>query len=94
MADLFAVVLFHFSTGHTADTTVTTVIRTAFIVVLVVAVAVSLVFKQPARNRWLAEVLRIDALALHKHAHSTCIHTRLCKLMNAHSNTIRNGSVM
>jgi len=76
----FAVVLLDFSTFYTFHAAIAAIVVTAFVVVLVVAIAVSLVVRSPAgRLVWLAAlVLWVDALArfavvlLHFSAFHTC----------------------
>ena len=62
--DLFAVILLHHTTFHRLVATVAAIVPTSFVVVLVVAIAVSLVLKQSTRRWRLTEVLRIDTFAL------------------------------
>ena len=69
--NLFAVLLVHFSTFYGFGATVATIIITAFVVIFVVAIAVSLVLRRSAcgSGRWTL-VIRIAALALQKIKHS------------------------
>ena len=64
--DLFTVFLLHHATFHRLVATVAAIVTTAFIVVLVVANTVSPVLGEPAPNRRIAKVVRVDALALTK----------------------------
>ena len=62
--DLAAVLRFHFTTGHSLGAAVTAIVRTTFVVVLVVAVAVSLVVGHAAFWASWALVVWIDTRAL------------------------------
>ena len=62
--DLFAVVRLHFPPFHTFRAAVAAIIITSFVVVIVVAVAISFVLFLAARCRWFALVVWVEALAL------------------------------
>ena len=65
--DLAAVLLANFTTGHSLGAAVAAIVRTPFVVVLVVAVAVSLVLRESTfRTCRLALVVWIDARTLQK----------------------------
>ena len=74
--DLVAVILLHYASFHGFGATVTAIVRTAFVVVIVVAVTIALVINCSAGGGRLAEVVRVDTLALQKTkfacAHGLC----------------------
>ena len=63
--DLVAVILLHYASFHGFGATVTAIVRTAFVVVIVIAVTIALVINRSAGGGRLAEVVRVDTLALH-----------------------------
>ena len=63
MNDLFAVFRFHFASLNRFGATVAAIVITTFVIVFVVAIAVSFVPRRCASRR-LTEVIRVDALAL------------------------------
>ena len=71
----FAEVLLHLSAFHSFRTAIAAIVSTAFVVVLVVAIAVSLVLSHPAGV--LALILWVDTLALQsKHASKTNVYAQ------------------
>ena len=66
ITNLFAVILLHHATFHCLVATVAAIVPTSFVVILVVAIAVSFVIEQSARRWRLTEVVRIDTFALQK----------------------------
>ena len=62
--DLFAVSLLHDAILHSFVATVTAIVLAAFIVILIITIAISLVLTQSARSRRLTKIVWIDALAL------------------------------
>ena len=62
--NLFAVIFLHHTTRDCLVAAVATIVLTPFVVVLVVAIAVSLVLDRATRHRRLTAVVRIDTFAL------------------------------
>ena len=62
--DLRAVNFLHYTVRHSFVATVAAIVLTAFVVVLVVAIAVSLVLECAARHSRFTEVVRIDTFTL------------------------------
>ena len=61
--DLIAILFLHDSAFHTFGAAVAAIVGTPFIVVAIIAIAVSLVLRRPTRTRGAADTRKLDAEA-------------------------------
>ena len=72
--NLFAVFLFHFAAFHGFVATVAAIVLTAFIVVVIITVAIPFILDRTAFSGRLSKVVGIDALALTRETAFTTFH--------------------